>query len=83
MGASIEKFPRMIELLKEEDYSPNKLSQLLNSDLRTTNKMISAGEKLYIITCKSMRISGRLYRVCSLSPEFRKMLMEKENVSET
>ena len=79
MGASIEKFPRMIELLKKEDYSPNKLSQLLNSDLRTTNKMINAGEKLRIIICNSIKISGRLYRVCSLSPKFRKMLAEKEN----
>lgn len=74
---SIEKFPKMLELLKKERYSPTMLARKLEADKRTVDKMIKAGMKMNIIGCKSIKISGRKYTVCGLSDDYRRIRYKK------
>ena len=76
MNSSIEKLPRMIRILRRNELSPNKIAQQLNSDRRTVERMLNTAIEMQIVGCKSMRIEGRNYRVCGLTPNFKKFLNE-------
>ena len=76
---SIDKLPKLINLLKRKQCSPTKISKELNSDKRTVDKMLEVTNKLSITSCKSIKIEGREYRSCGITPEFRKILGGKKN----
>jgi predicted transcriptional regulator len=76
MKSSIDKLPELVDLLKKEDVTPNKIAMQLKSDRRTVDRMLAITTEMNIIGCKSMEISGRNYRVCGLTPEFKKFLKE-------
>lgn len=78
MRSSIEKFPEMIYILKRGEASPNKLASQLHSDRRTVEKLLDAATEMNIVGCKSMKIEGRNYRACGLTPNFKKFLEEVE-----
>ena len=71
---SIDKFPELIKLLRKKAYSPTRIAQEIKSDKRTVNKMLEVGSKLNITSCKSIKIEDKKYRVCRLTPEFKKNL---------
>lgn len=76
MKSSIKKLPEMIEFLKKEEATPNRIAKELNSDRRTVEKMLDSTTEMKIVGCRSMEISGRKYRVCGLTPEYKKILKE-------
>jgi predicted transcriptional regulator len=72
--SAIEKLPKMIKLLEQKaSLSPNKISKELQSDRRTTEKLLETSEKIGIVDCRSIEVSGREFRSCSLNPEYKKL----------
>ena len=79
MKSSIEKLPEMIKLLKRrEEVSPNKNAIEINADRRTVDKLLKISSEMGFVGCKAMKIEGREYRVCGLTPKFKKFLKEVE-----
>lgn len=67
----------MVDLLQKECQSPTMLAKKLNADKRTVDKMIRAGMKMNIIGCQSLKMSGREYKVCCLSNEYKRVYDKK------
>lgn len=80
--SSVLKLPKLTELLYNEGaLSPNMIAKKLHSDGRTVEKMVKALQQLAIIECKSLVISGRTYRTCNLSKNYRLILEKKTHLS--
>jgi len=75
---TIDKFPALVELLKNRKYSPTKIAKELEADKRTVDKMIEVGTKLNILTCESIEVSGRKFMSCTVSENFKKISKDKE-----
>jgi len=67
----------MLDLLQKESYSPTMIAKKLNADKRTVDKMIQASMKMNIVDCDSLRVSGKEYRVCRLSDDYRRIYNRK------
>jgi len=74
---TIKKFTRMISLLEKEDHTPTMIARKLGADKRTIDKMIQEAMKMNLIGCQSLKISGKQYRVCSLSDGYKKIYSRK------
>lgn len=77
MKSSIEKLPEMINFLREREASPSRIATELNADRRTVDKLLENTIKLGLVGCNSMNIESREYRVCTLTPKFKKFLEEE------
>lgn len=67
----------MLDLLQKESCTPTMIARKLNADKRTVDKMIQASIKMNIVNCHSLKVSGKEYRVCDLSDDYRKIYNRK------
>jgi len=71
---SLKKLPKVIEVLKNQPSSPSRLAAKVGSDRRTIGSVLTVASELGMVKCESIEVSGRKYAVCSLTPEYQKML---------
>ena len=73
MKSSVEKIPRMLELLSRKECSPNNIAKKIDSDIRTVNRLLDVTTEMGIVKCESLEVEGRKYRACRLDPEYHKI----------
>jgi predicted transcriptional regulator len=75
---SIEKLPKVVEVLKKEaKVSPSKIAEEIGSDRRTVEKILNVATDLGIISCTKIEVSGRTFQSCELNSAY-KQIMKKE-----
>jgi len=81
---SIKKLSEVVKVLKKEGKaSPNKIATEVGSDRRTIQEVLKVSSDLGITQCKTLVLSGRNFRACGLTPEFKKILEKLEKKDKT
>jgi len=76
---SVKKLPEVVRILEREGRAtPNKIATELGSDRRTIQKILKSASELGIAQCEILKVGGRKYSACSLTPQFQKILQNKE-----
>lgn len=76
---SVEKLPKVVEVLKKETRaSPSKIAAEIRSDRRTVEKILNVATDLGIVTCTKIEVSGRTFQACELNSAYKEILKRRK-----
>jgi hypothetical protein len=77
---SVKKLPEIVNALRKNSVmSPSLIAKTIKSDIRTVEKIIIVAEKMNMIKCKKLEMTGRTYTTCELNTDYKTFLNKRNN----